>query len=340
MSTTAQAAAHETGLPPKVDAWSPGSNAVGASCPTSSAPIGNPFASPFASVSASGFTPTRSHAKNEPHAADAGLHLVEDQQRAVLVRERARLRERLRTERVHAAFALHDLEQDRGRVRPDVIGERLGRRERHAGHERLERGPLRGLARDRERADRAAVERPFQRHEPGTTGRLARPLERRLDRLGAGVAEERVRAAEAVGELRGELEHRLGVVEVRRVPHAVELGVRGRERRRVAVPEPDDGDPAEQVEVALAVRVDEPCAVALDPCHVLPRVRRQEIVMSQHLLLGHATTAVLPISALMPLPAASAAARSLGTIPPSNAPSSSMRVACPAPIESTRSPST
>src|SRR3954471_7482845 len=106
------------------------------------------------------------------------------------------------------------------------------------------------------------------------------------------------------------------------------------------MPEADDGDAAQQVEVAPAVRIDEPGAVALDERHVLPRVRRQEIVMSQHLLLGHATTAVLPISALMPLPAASAAARSLGTIPPSNAPSSSMRVACPAPIDSTRSPST
>ena len=62
-------------------------------------------------------------------AADAGLHLVEDQQRAVLVGERARLREHLGRERVHAALALHRLEQDRGGVRADVLGERLRRRE-------------------------------------------------------------------------------------------------------------------------------------------------------------------------------------------------------------------
>ena len=54
-------------------------------------------------------------------AADARLHLVEDQQRAVLVRERARLCEELGRERMDAAFALHRLEQDRGRVRPDVL---------------------------------------------------------------------------------------------------------------------------------------------------------------------------------------------------------------------------
>ena len=54
------------GLPPNVDAWSPGSNACGASSATSSAPIGSPFARPFASVTASGRTPSCCHAKNAP----------------------------------------------------------------------------------------------------------------------------------------------------------------------------------------------------------------------------------------------------------------------------------
>ena len=67
-----------------------------------------------------------------------------------------------------------------------------------------------------------------------------------------------LRAAEAVGELRGELLHRLGPVEVRDVPEPVELRVRGRERRGVAVAEPDDGDAGEEVEVAIAVVVDQP----------------------------------------------------------------------------------
>ena len=53
VSTTAHAAAHVTGFPPKVEAWSPGSSPVGASSATSSAPIGRPLASPFASVTAS-----------------------------------------------------------------------------------------------------------------------------------------------------------------------------------------------------------------------------------------------------------------------------------------------
>ena len=65
-STTAQAAAHETGLPPNVEPWSPGANAPAASSATSSAPIGSPFARPFARVTRSGRTPSCSKAKNEP----------------------------------------------------------------------------------------------------------------------------------------------------------------------------------------------------------------------------------------------------------------------------------
>jgi hypothetical protein len=204
--------------------------------------------------------------------------------------------------------------------------------------QRLERGALRRLPGDGQGAERAAVERPLQRDEFGAAGGLAGPLERGLDRLGAGVAEERVGAAEAIGQLGCELLHRLGEEEVGRVPQLVELRVRRSQRSWVAMAEPDDGDPAEQVEVALARGVDEPGAVALDEGHVLPGVGRKEIVMRQH--LRHATTAVLPIWAVMPLPAASAAARSFGMMPPSNAPSSSICVARPAPMLSTRSPST
>ena len=61
------------------------------------------------------------------------------------------------------------------------------------------------LAGDGERAVRAAVERVLQRDDDRLAGRLPRPLQRRLDRLGAGVAEERAGAAEAIREQAGEL---------------------------------------------------------------------------------------------------------------------------------------
>ena len=134
-------------------------------------------------------------------AADAGLHLVEDQHRAVLVGERARggeeLRRRAAGRRPRPARARAGSRPCRRRRRPrasDVVG--VAKRDaRHSGSNAR---PLRRLAGDRERAHRAAVERALERDEPGLPGRLARALDRGLDRLGAGVAEERVRAAEAL----------------------------------------------------------------------------------------------------------------------------------------------
>ena len=216
-------------------------------------------------MTTSGRTPRLLEAEERAGAADAGLHLVEDEQRAELVGERARRLEELGRRRVHAALALDRLDQDRARVRPGGGDERLDvvqRREGDAGDERPERLALRRLAGHRQRAHRAPVERALERDEPRPAGRLARVLERRLDRLGAGVAEERLRAAEAVGQPPGERCHRLRPVEVRRVPEPVELLVRGRERRRMAVAERDDGDAGDEVEVALARVGDEPGALA------------------------------------------------------------------------------
>ena len=92
------------------------------------------------------------------------------------------------------------------------------RREADARRERLPGGALRGLAGDGERTERPAVEGALEGHDAALPGRLARPLERGLDRLGAGVAEERARAAKPVGEQPGQLRHRLGRVQVRDMP--------------------------------------------------------------------------------------------------------------------------
>ena len=78
------------------------------------------------------------------------------------------------------------------------------------------------------------------------------------------------------------------------MPEPVELRVRGGERRGMAVAEPDDRDAGEEVEVALAVGVDEPRAVALDERDVEPRVGRQQLV-PRLATWRHATTAVRPI---------------------------------------------
>ena len=122
------------------------------------------------------------------------------------------------------------------------------------------------------------------------------------------------------------------------MPEPVELRLRRGERRGVAMAETDDRDAGEEVEVALPFGVDEPRAVAVGEGDVVPRIRRKHLVRARDLAC-HATTAVCPIVAVMPLAAASAAARSLGMIPPSKAPSASMRRASPTAIASTISSS-
>ncbi len=122
------------------------------------------------------------------------------------------------------------------------------------------------------------------------------------------------------------------------MPEPVELCVRRGKRSRMAVTEADDRDAREQVEVALSVGIDEPGTVAVRERDVVAGVGRQHPVEARD--LRHAITAVLPIVAVIPLAAARAAARSFGMIPPSNAPSASIRRASPTAIASTISSST
>ena len=101
------------------------------------------------------------------------------------------------------------------------------------------------------------------------------------------------------------------------MPEPAELCLRGGERRGVQVPEADDGDAGDEVEVASALGVGEPRALAGDEGDVRRRVGRQYGgARHGH---GHASTAVSPISAARRARRGTAA-RSLGTIPPSSSP--------------------
>ena len=100
----------------------------------------------------------------------------------------------------------------------------------------------------------------------------------------------------------GEPEHRLRPVEVRRVPEAVELLVGGRERRRRAMAETDNGDPGDEVEVLAARVVPDPAALAAHDRDVGAGVGRQHRV-AEHATSSeraHATTSVAPIAARTP----------------------------------------
>ena len=73
------------------------------------------------------------------------------------------------------------------------------------------------------------------------------------------------------------------------MPEALELGVRGRERRRMAVAEADDGDPGGKVEVAPPIGVGQPEAVTLD--EQLLVVQPQQ-VQDRRVPVGHAHPAL------------------------------------------------
>src|SRR5919106_1360906 len=276
-------------------------------------------------------------------ATDAGLDLVEGEERGELCRGR----HELRVERDHASLAEDRLEQDQAHV---VVHCRLKRvdvvrsHEAHSRNAGLERGALAQLTRRGERAERPPVEAPLERDDTVSSRRLPCVLERRLDRLGARVAEEGLGAAEALREpgrkgLRG-----LRAVEVGRMPEPVELLAGGRQRSGVAMAERHDRDPATEVEVLAAGGIPEPATLAADEDHVRARIRRQEPLEAafyETVTWGvHASTSVAPISAWTPRRAARTAASSFGTMPPSNAPAASSRSACTASMRSASAPST
>src|SRR5262249_12019500 len=106
--------------------------------------------------------------EERPRASDTRLHLVEHEQRTVPVGELARTREDLASGRVDASLPLDRFDKDASGVVVDELGERgriVESCEDDSRDERLESGPLRRLARHRERAHRAPVERVLERDD-------------------------------------------------------------------------------------------------------------------------------------------------------------------------------
>ena len=330
ISTTAHAAAHDTGFPPKVEPWSPGANEPAA------ASLDEKRSDRKAVRKALGERhEVWPHAellegKERPGAPDPGLNLVEAEKRR---QSRCRLDE-LVLERNHSAFAEYRLEQNQTDLVVDGCDEctdvvRLD--EAYAGHEWDEWLALRRLPGCRQRAESPAVEATFESNDTESSGCLACVLERRFDGLGTRVAEERLSAAEAVGQERRELLGRLCPIEVRRMPETLELRPRCSQRDGVKVPERHHGDAASEIEVCAAVCIPDPGAFPSHQHEVRARVGRHEPLEPSGSDIGrnraHATTAVAPISTVSPSRAARTAARSFGTMPPSTVPLSISSVA-------------
>src|SRR5258708_23056778 len=102
------------------------------------------------------------------------------------------------------------------------------------------------------------------------------------------------------------------------------------------MPEADHGNACDEVQIAPARVVPEPTPLAAHECDIRTRIRREERRLGRDERLNrHAVTSVTPIVARTPCRAARIAAISFGTIPPSNAPPSSLRSASPAPLPAT-----
>ena len=216
-------------------------------------------------------------------AADARLHLVDAEQRPDLARELGRRLREVGLERDHPALAEHGLEQHQRRVAAGASAASsdstsFGRANETPGTS----GPKPSHFAGCPVAESAPSVLPWK--PPSSATILVRPVALRAILSAAslasapGVAEERPAALEPLREQPGQPQHRLGPVEVRRVPEPVELLPGGGERRRRAVAETDDRDPGDEVEVLAAGVVPDPAALAAHDRDVGARIGREHAV--------------------------------------------------------------
>ena len=204
--------------------------------------------------------------------AHAGLHLVEDEQDARFVAQRAHGLEILGLGGGHAALALHRLQQDRGGLIVDGGLERVQVVVRHLrdalGQQRAVRRLVVVVAGGRDGRQRAAVEGVIRGDDLVAVHALrvevlAGQLHGALVGLRAGVGEEDAVGKRVRTQQRGQLRLRLNVEDVGRMQHAgVGLGDDRVGDDGMVVAQRVDGDARKQVGVRLAVLVVERAALA------------------------------------------------------------------------------
>src|SRR5437588_9739985 len=101
------------------------------------------------------------------------------------------------------------------------------------------------------------MERPLDDDDRASRTRPPRQLDRRLDRLGAGVGEKHLAAERALRQPRAQAEPWLGVVQVGGVGEAPHLLANRLHDSRVTVADVQHRDPREEVEVLVAFVVPE-----------------------------------------------------------------------------------
>ena len=172
VSMTARPAAQATGLPPKVVPWLPGSKRCPAGAEADDGADGDAAAEALRDRDEVG---RGLRAVGEPlaGASQAGLDLVEPQQRTGLGGDGARGRQIAGGRDDDAGLALDRLEHHGGRLVGDGGAERVDvgvRDEGDLARERLERRAVGLLGRQREGAHRATVEGTFRGDQVGAAG--------------------------------------------------------------------------------------------------------------------------------------------------------------------------
>src|SRR3954447_12415716 len=198
-----------------------------------------------------------------PRAAEAGLHLVDAEERPVAAAELLRTFE-VAGRREGDALALDRLDEEKRNVLAlKLVLERGQVAEGHAveaGQQRLEAARELGVAVRRKRAERQPVEAVLSRNDARPLRRGAPELERSLDRFGAGARELDAgdAAAGALHELLGEQSrkergaelHRAGRLELERLDERRPNGA-------VVAADVEHAEAAEHVEEPVPVRVPE-----------------------------------------------------------------------------------
>ncbi|MPN04036.1 hypothetical protein SDC9_151272 [bioreactor metagenome] len=204
-------------------------------------------------------------AEERARSADAGLHLVDEQQNIAGLAEARNLLHKRLIERQHAAFALDELHQHRadgaahtaGLYAGDVVRLRVDKPFRKREKEIVKHIlPRRG-----EGGNRPPVEGVVQRHDRVSAcavfvkGIFPREFDRALVRLRAGVAEKHALHAGALDERLGDGSRGFGVEKVRDVRELFCLRRDGSQPAFVAAAEGANADSACKIEIRLAVKI-------------------------------------------------------------------------------------
>jgi hypothetical protein len=229
-------------------------------------------------------------------AAHAGLHLVEDQQQAIVVAQLTQRFEKGVRRRAYAALALQRFDQDARGVRTDCASDGFEIAERHL-IEAIQRrpktleifgGPGRGQRRQRAPVKRAVEGDDAIALRVAFGGVMsARDLDRAFHRLGAGVREKhQVGKARFAQPCREPLAIRT-LEQVRHVPQFRRLFLQRCDQMRMGVAQRIHRDARGEIEIAFAVGRYQPRAFAaleaeIDPGEYGEQMRRRAVGHVDH----------------------------------------------------------